>query len=198
MRFCHTHLSRIFGSLMVAAIVTTASATTINFDEFPAVNDNSGFLTEEYAGLGIHFVTTDDGSIFDGLTDGDPGNWGLEGTNWTQFLGFNGSSYALTTNFDAPVSGFQLDVSRSNGSSAGDTFSLAGYLGGSLVDSAIVTLGPINTWHTIGLTQTVDSVVWSGAGNGFHPFGVDNLQWVPEPSALVLLALAGMFGYRRR
>ena len=56
--------------------------------------------------------------------------------------------------------------------------------------------------------SNIDKIVWSGSGTGFHPYGVDNIQFdnttsaVPEPSSLTLLGIgvAGIAGYgwRRR
>ncbi|MHC4744489.1 MAG: hypothetical protein ACYS8Z_21450, partial [Planctomycetota bacterium] len=103
--------------ILLVGITATANAYVITFDEIAPANGNFGFLTEEYAALGIHFVTTDDGSIMGGLSNGDPGNWDLEGTNGPAFLGFNGSSYSLTANFDVAMGLVSLDVSRSAGSS---------------------------------------------------------------------------------
>jgi len=166
----------------LGAAALPALAETITFEEFPAANCNCRFLTEEYADLGIHFVTTDDGSTWDGISRGDPGNWGLEGTNGPTFLGFNGASYALTCRFDDLVSDFRLDVARSNGSQDG-VFILEGLRGGQVVESVRVTLGAINQWSTVQLSETVDGTRWLGQGSGFHPFGVDNVQWEPGGGA---------------
>src|SRR5262245_11705211 len=96
-----------------------ARGELIRFDEFPADNTNGGLPANRYAALGITFVTADDGSTWGGLDQGDPGNWGLRGTNGSVFSGFNGGSYSLRTLFSQPVENFALDVSRSNGSSPG-------------------------------------------------------------------------------
>ncbi|MBI1923023.1 carboxypeptidase regulatory-like domain-containing protein [Candidatus Poribacteria bacterium] len=158
---------------------TQVSAATISFEEIPPANSNCCYLTEEYAHLGIHFITTDDGSIWGGLSNGDPGNWDLEGTNGPAFLGFNGSSYSLETTFDTPITNFSLDVSRSNGSQAGNTFTLELYHDATLLDSITVTLTDINQWTTVSSTVSdVNRTVWFGTGSGFHPFGIDNVQWL--------------------
>lgn len=167
-------------ALLVAA--APASAETIHFDELPPANNNTDTLSEEYAHLGAHFVTTDDGSIWSGLSDGDPGGWDLEGTNGSAFLGFNGSSYALTLWFDAAIPHFGLDVSRAAGSQAGNLFGVEGYRDGLLVETAAIALGAIDEWSSVELRESVDEVVWYGVGESTrrHPFGVDNLHWGGE------------------
>ena len=188
-------IKRTIPTLVATILVLCASANAyvINFDEIPPANDNSGFLTEEYAALGIHFVTTDDGSIMGGMSNGDPGNWDLEGTNGPAFLGFNGASYSAIANFDVAMGLVSLDVSRSAGSSSGDTFTLDAYSGNTLVGTQTVTLGPINTWSTLSISAAgFDSIQMSGAGLGFHPFGVDNLKFTPAIPAPGALLLAGI------
>jgi hypothetical protein len=184
-----------------------AYADVITFDEIPPANGNYSFLSEEYAGLGVHFLTTDDGSIWGGLSAGDPGNWDLEGTNGPAFLGFNGNSYSLTTTFDTGMSNISLDVSRSNGSSLDDIFTLEGYSGGFLIESHTVALGDINTWSTMSLSaMNIDQMHWFGTGEGFHPYGIDNFVFmhsavIPAPGAMLLgsigVALVGWMRKRR-
>jgi len=197
--------NKMFVSAIVAvtAISTTSLAGTalqITFDEFEAANDNASFLTNEYAGMGVNFLTTDDGVIYDGLTGGDPGGWDIEGTNGTQFMGFNGSSYSATMLFDTTINAFRLDAARSSGSSAGNTVKIEGYLNGVLINFMTVTLGDINEWSTLSIDGSFDKIVMFGNGNGFRPFGVDNIQWnaVPTPSSLALLGLGGLLAGRRR
>jgi hypothetical protein len=179
-------------------------AAVITFDEFAADNVNGPMPANRYAALGITFVATDDGSTWGGIANGDLGNWGINGTNGPVFSGFNGVSSGLTTLFSVPVSGFALDVSRSNGSAAGQQFTLEGYLNNVLVDSVTVTLGGINTWSTVALNGVVDETRWIGS-TGFNPYGVDNVRWnggsVPDHGSSLLLlagALAGLVGLHRR
>jgi len=192
----------LIAATLIVAMTATANASVITFDEIAPANSNSGFLTEEYAALGIHFVTTDDGSIWGGLSAGNPGNWGLEGTNGPAFLGFNGSSYSLTANFDAAMGLISLDVSRSNGSSSGNTFTLDAYSGITLVGTQTVVLGPVNSWSTVSIPGAgIDSIQLSGSGSGFHPYGVDNLNFtpIPAPGAILLGSIGvGLVGWLRR
>ena len=175
---------------LAAAAGMAQTVVTINFD-----NLAPGQLPGElYAAQGVHFGSGPLG-VQSGLSYGDPGGWGLEGTDGSYFLGFNGSpSYSESITFDTPTTGVELDVSRSGGSSAGNTFTLTAYAGASVVSTQTVTLGNVNSWQGVEVTAAgITSVQLSGAGLGFHPFGIDNLEIgvtaVPEPSSWALLAL---------
>jgi|GEM_PF-2301257 len=163
---------------LAVLLALPAAAGTIDFDENPPANSNWIFLSDEYAHLGVHFVATDDGNVWSGLTDGDPGGWMLEGTNGSAFAGFNGRSYSMTALFDEAVEGLRLDVARSNGSSPAAGFTLAGFRDGAAVEEVFVDLGAmaINQWATAALTEPVDEVQFIGSG-GREPFGIDNLRW---------------------
>lgn len=157
----------------------------ISFEEIAAHNSNRVALSEEYAHLGVHFVTGDDGAVWDGMSRGDPGGWELEGTHGPSFVGMNGRSYSLSVWFDEPVPAFRVDVASASGADPGSVFVLEGYLDGALVESTRVTLGGVNEWFTAGLSADVDEVVWIGDRSGFRPFGADNMRWGLEaPSRL--------------
>jgi hypothetical protein len=149
----------------------------ISFEEVAAQNSNRVTLGEEYAHLGVHFSSADDGAIWDGMSSGDPGGWELEGTNGPAFVGFNGRSYKLTARFDAPVPAFHVDVSAASGAEPGGTFALQGYRAGALVETTSVTLGGLDQWLTVALAAEVDQVVFVGDTRGFRPFGADNVGW---------------------
>ena len=174
--------------LLSIAVGMPAAAGTISFDEIPPANNNWSPLSDEYAHMGVQFLATDDGSVWSGISDDDPGGWALEGTNGTNFVGFNGRSYLLTMLLDQAVEGFRLDVARAAGSSAGAHFTLVGFRDGEWVEEAYVELGAygINQWLTAELGQAVDEVQMLGTGDGWQPFGVDNVQWggAGGPSAL--------------
>ena len=90
-------------------------------------------LVEEYAHLGVHLSTTDDGATWSDLSDGDPGQWQLEGSNGIAFLGFGGRGYSARVYFDEPVQEFQLDVARGEGAAwFRDFFTLAAFREGCL------------------------------------------------------------------
>ena len=179
--------------LLTVSIIQTAHGAILTFDDLP----QGTMVGDHYASLGVHFGLTDFG-VMEGLTNGDSGNWGLDGTSGPFFDGFNGllpSTYSMTLTFDAPVSSFSLDASRSNGSSSGDTLTVSGFLGATLIETRTVTFGEINNWTTISLHGVFDRVAWSGQGAfEFHPYGVDNVNFVvvPEPSTFALLIGAGV------
>ena len=88
---------RMAAFLTLAGLVAgpVSAIETISFEEIPAQNTIFATLSEEYAHLGVHFSSNDDGSTWDGMSNGDPGGWELEGTNGPTFAGFNGASYRL-------------------------------------------------------------------------------------------------------
>jgi hypothetical protein len=185
------------GKIMIKLTLTAAavlmipvlSASTITFDESPAPDTGTPYGATI---LGATFSATN-GGIWGGNSQGNPGSWGLEGTNGPQFLGFNGSPYSETVTFASAVNGFSADFSRSDGSTDG-AITLSAFNGATQIDTTTVALGAINTWSTVSLSDSgITSVTWSDAGTGFHPYGVDNLVFgtsaVPEPGSLLLAAL---------
>jgi hypothetical protein len=150
---------RIPTTFLVLTTLTAAPAAAkevISFDEIAAQNSNTAALAEEYAHLGVHFVATDDGATWDGIGNGDPWGWELEGTNGPNFVGFNGQSYKLTARFDQPVPAFHVDAAAASGAPAGTAFALEGYRAGVLVERVPVALGDVNQWTTVALTAEVD------------------------------------------
>jgi len=175
--------------LIQALFASLAAAGEIRFDELPAANDNCCYLSDEYADQGVLFETTDDGSIWDGMAAGDPGDWELDGTAGPAFLGFNGRSYEATLHFDEPVVGFSMDAARANGSTGYAELRVWGLVEGEIVERAVVPLGAANAWVTASLESEVDAVRWKVLGDsGFRPYGVDHLTWEwaapPEPEIL--------------
>lgn len=162
---------RLFVSLLLLLFaVMPAYAVTLDFEGF---GDYAAIGTA-YDSLGITF-TPNTQMVCWGLSNGDPGNWGLEGTNGPNFLCFN-DPYTMELNFASPQSSVSFDVSRSNGSAAGDTFTINSFNGLVLLDTQTIFLGPINTWTTITINATgINRITWDGAGAGFHPYGIDNL-----------------------
>jgi hypothetical protein len=173
--------TRLFAALACAPIATLAAADEITFDEILRADSNCCYLTTEYAAQGVTFETTDDGSIWGGLSNGNPGAWFLEGTNGPAFLGFNGASLSAGMLFDTPVTQFSLDMAPSIGwYEVDDLFILEGYREGALVD---VVSGPplgFGEWMTLELSGEIDEVQMSAVGPSFpNTYGIDNIQWLP-------------------
>jgi hypothetical protein len=181
----------ILGRIIIPGLLTLpmAKAGTITFDESPATNNGSAYSATI---LGVTFSATNAG-VWNGISNGDPGAWGLQGTNGNQFLGFNGDPYSETLTFVSPVDSFSADFASSGGSSDG-TITLSAFNGSTLLGSTTGTLGSINTWSTLSLSLPgINTITWSGAGTGFHPYGVDNINFtsspVPEAGSLTLFGL---------
>jgi hypothetical protein len=173
----------------VALAAAPISAETIDFEDLPAANDPLQTLSEEYAHLGVHFSTTDDGATWSGSSAGDPGSWLLEGSKGPAFLGFDGRSYSAFLIFDAPVQEFRLDVARGNGAVwLYDFVMVAGMREGRIVEVAWVYPGGVNDWTTVALTEEVEKVYLSGRGLPGYRFGVDNIEWAGEDPDDVLVA----------
>jgi hypothetical protein len=107
-----------------------------------------------------------------------PSSWGMVGTNGTSFLAFNGTpGYTMAMTFSSPKTSIAMDVSRGSGSAVGDTFTATIYNGATAVGTSTITFAAVNTWTTVTLSAArFDSVSWSGAGAGSHPYGVDNIR----------------------
>ncbi len=163
----------------VIVSMQVARASTITFDESPATNDHSSY--DGATVLGAEFSPTKaNAGTWGGNSNGDPGRWGLEGTNGPQFLGFDGrepSSYSETVTFDTPVSSVSLDFSRAN-ESTDVTIILKAFDGSVFLGSTTVDLGEINTWSTLSVAfPDISKIFWDGTGTGFHPYGADNLTF---------------------
>lgn len=190
--------------LAAAACLTAASLSaqvvvTIDFENL-ADGTQPG---ENYAAQGVHFSSGSFG-VVGGLGNGDPGNWSIGGTAGSKFVGFNGP-YVMTVTFDTPQTYVGLDVSRSNGSAATDSFTLTAFSGATQLATQTVPLPTINVWQTVSFTIAgITSVQMTSNGSSFRPYGFDRLQFsttaIPEPStwALLGLGLVAVLGAVRR
>jgi hypothetical protein len=179
----------LFSSSLATVLVwaVSAGAGTIDFEDLTAANDPLQTLSDEYAHLGVHFSSADDGATWNGLADGDPGAWGIDGSSGPTFLGFDGSSYTVVIDFDDPVQGVELDVARGAGGSwMFDTFTVTGILDHRAVETVAIFLGRVGDWRTISLTQEVNRLHLRGVGLPTMRFAIDNLRWVGDLAESVL------------
>ena len=176
--------------LLSSAIFCVAQGRiTLTFEDlaaFPTVFQQVG---EHYASNGVHFGVGDWG-IGAGVSNGDPGNWHLEGTAGPHFVGFNGYyGYGLTIRYDVPVTSFSFDVAKANGSPPA-FINMNFWYHDTLVGFFDPTpLEVVNQWRTFSFPGPVDRIDFN-APNAYY--GIDNVQFtpIPEPSTLALAAIA--------
>ena len=192
----------------LAATAAAAPAATIRFDDARAVLGNGGNPATFYTvSQGVTFSGTYFGLV-GGNGNGDPGNWNLEGTNGSAFLGTNqGIGTGPNILFSAPQGNVTLDVGQP-GFNWTNSFTATSYLNGVVVQALVFNLSsptdPGN-WHTVSFTSPLDRIeIRLGAGNGFG-FGVDNINFqaaaTPEPVSLLVfggLVAGGGWLVRRR
>lgn len=163
-------------AVLTTAVSTLAMAQIIAFEGVCPSPSASCSVGTAYAPAGVTFTPTP--SIWGGIANGDPGNWGLNGTNGPSFLGINsGSGYQVQLDLARNATYFAVDVARSNGSVDG-SFTLTLFNSGVQVFTDTVTLGAINSWQRVAgsVAGGFNRAVLSGAGTGSHPFGIDNIQ----------------------
>ena len=203
-------MRRITGTMFTVALLVfsghAASAGVITFDDAYAALGNGGDPATYYSSEGVTIGGVNSG-VIGGIGNGDPGNWQLEGTVGSAFLGCNqGDSCSPTFNFASPVDDVTLDIGISYQSA---NFTVSGYLDSTLVDSDSFTVsaGTVGgTWDTFSVDGPVDEVVVSSSFNdgGFF-YGIDNVNFssaTPEPATFSMLLLGaaglGIGAYRRR
>ena len=201
-------MRRIAGTIFTVTLLVfsghAASAGVLTFDDAYAALGQGGNPATYYSSEGVTISGTYFGLV-GGVGNGDPGNWSLEGTNGSAFLGCNeGDSCSPTFTFTSPQD-VSLDIGFNDGDSA--SFTVTGYLDSTPVGSETLTITNPNTetgtWDTFSLSGAVDEVVISSSGAG--AYGVDNVNFTaaaPEPASFSMLLLGaaglGIGAYRRR
>lgn len=167
------------------------------------------------AAYGVNFSPNDTG-VIKGVSAG--GNWGMDGTVGTTFMGFNGSSWSganvpITLTFANPWNAFSMDIAHSNGAPTYHNLGfyeswldVTAFLGSNQVYSGKAYLNNPNIWTTFSFGGTsFDRITWhvndtNGGSSTYLPYGVDNITNVPEPSTFALVLSAGtvLLGSRRR
>lgn len=193
----------------VAAILITAgslsggaNAAMIAFDDALEVLGELGNPSSFYNSQGVTISGLYLGLV-GGVSNGDPGNWDLEGTVGAAFLGTNqGTSGNPTIQFSDPQTG-SIDIGVPFGWTS--FFLVSGSLDGSSVFSSSISINDNNsgqgTWRTFVFSSAIDTLVVQLTSGTASAYGIDNVQFaiVPEPSSVVLLGLGGLgIGMRRR
>ncbi len=180
--------------------------SVVNFENSLINNTNLGFITTSVGGA-------DPFILVDGMSNGDSGNWGLEGSNGPKLIGFYGSwvgmnqgytgsgdTTNLAINFTVPTTttpntvDVSFDLLQRNGGTGSYTF--YGFNNGSLVS----TINPAFSSVTInGYNEQMATLNFSGIDqirfNSTSPGGLDNFviaSAVPEPTTLALAGLGGL------
>ncbi|CAB4603268.1 unannotated protein [freshwater metagenome] len=173
--FTAVALALVAGALVLpvgGADALIVGATTIDF-EIPT--GGAGYIdADQYIAEGLTFSGAF--GIVRGVSQGDPGNWGLEGTDGPQFLGQN-RAVPVTVDFATEISTFSIDCSRAFGSVEGQTMKVTGFdATAGVVDTETFTFGEVNTWSTSTLSGAgIVQVILNDAGGGSRNWGCDRM-----------------------
>jgi hypothetical protein len=169
------------GAVLVPSVTASAAAPLVNVD-FEADLDGQAYIDADIYGAEGLSVTGAFG-IVAGLSQGDPGGWGLEGPDGPQFLGQN-SEGPVTIGYEAGFGAFSIQCSRSDGSTEGDTLTATAYdRDDKVVGTTTVTFGDINEWSAINLSGSgMAYVVLQGDVDRFAPWGCDDLRLSAGPT----------------
>ena len=184
----------------------------------PYMGDLAHVGTSYTSSYGVTFSLNDTGLIT-GVSAG--GNWGMDGTLGTTFMGFNGASWMgnshvpITVTFSTPWNAFSMDIAHSNGAPTWHNLGfyeswldVTAFFGADQVYQGKAYLNNPNIWSTFSFGGvTFDKITWhvndtNGglSGGNYLPYGVDNVTNVPEPTAFSLFLAGGalLLGFRRR
>ena len=183
--------------IIALGTVVVSAGVVIDFDDVAAHQSNSidDVIREQYAHLGVHFNTDGrhSGIVRVGVSQGDPGNWDLEGTSGPQFLGHNSSGRTGSIEFDMPISGFQVDAAEGHAGVIDLTFEAYDATG--LLEAVTLERTAQEVWETITLQASGITRIEYHSQNDF---GLDNIRFVPEPATVALLGMGTLMARRWR
>jgi len=192
-------LNLIRATVLILGIGATAAygQVVLTFDDIPAHEGNNieDVIREEYAHFGVHFNGDGrhSGIARLGLSQGDPGNWNLEGSNGPQFLGHNSYGRTGLIEFDMPIWAFRVDAARGHDGITDLTFEAYDATG--LLEVVTLPSTAPQVWETISLSATgITRIEYHSPEN----FGLDNMQFVPEPATVLLVGLGSLTLFYRR
>ncbi len=196
-------MKKILGFLAFSLFLASANATVIDFEDAYTDLGYTGKPTNYYSADGLTIGGNYLGLI-GGVSQGDPGNFDLEGTNGPSSLAVNRVNHIIDLNFGSATD-LALDLGIDFGGTSNITINT--YLSGNLVSSSLDAYtdtldNGLGTWSTLNWSN-IDRVTLN-ATSGWRAWSVDNLQFdnaasVPEPASIVLLGLglAGI-GFSRK
>ncbi len=192
------------------SMVGTASAITINFDEFgvaPTVFNNANPLRNAYAGQGVFF--TGPSPLAGGAVLDQASNFGVNALSGRNFLAFNRSDTGVTMlnggrPFDPETITFsnfvnQVSIFASGGVFQG-TFVMSAYGAGNTFLGASLVNTNAGQWGLVGVNtgaNAIDHVTLTEV-SGATFFVYDDLSAVPEPATMAVLGLGAAALLRRR
>jgi len=210
-----------------AALTGSVNAGVIAFDDAFAVmyplapGENADPTTFYLDSDGATFSGSwGSAGVVSGVGNGDIGNWNLEGTNGSAFLGCNhGTTCSPTVSFNSNLSSLSLDVGLPAFGWSAD-FLVEALINNLVVDSVTfnLTSNPSTTsdptdlsnvgpWQTATFNGVFDAVRVTAAFPDvgfFSAFGIDNISYevtpVPEPPEILLFVtgILGLFFARRK
>lgn len=190
-------ISMLFGAF-IFMVSASVSAAVIDFEDAYAAFGYRGQVGDFYADKGLT-VSGNYFGLIGGVSQGDPGNFDLEGTNGPSSLAVNTITHTIDLNFDAVVD-LTLDLGIDFGYTSDIT--IITYAGGAEVSNNMITLtdtlnNGYGTWYDMSW-EGVDRVFLE-ATSGWRAWSIDNLVFetaeVPEPAMIAVLAIGLLGGF---
>lgn len=191
-------MKKVLVFLLLGLFVSVSNATVIDFEDAYADLGYQGQPTDYYAADGLTIGGYYFGLI-SGVSQGDTGNFNLEGTNSPASLAVNQIGQQIELNFGSAVN-LSLDLGVSNGyesNIAVHTYLDNNFLNGSSSNYIDILNNGLGTWTTLSWSN-IDRITLTATG-GWRAWAIDNIQFdnvasVPEPTPLAMLAL-GLVGF---